>query len=887
MSETKTSYLSPASATLEVSAVRSLEPSASITLDLGIPFTVFSIKFPIPEERRSFPEVAGEALGVMLDEMAAFMLSLGYRQGVIAKVYALAMECYRGMQGQEAPEEREATIGTVRGEFPLPTEFVNETQKQVVTAARGESPVHIRRTSTVALCGRRAPFDWTFPDDTAYEYAGGQRRVFAEVTCPECKRVYGEQAKRQAATAPSEESADIFWHITSQRSAVGIDKRGIRKGRRGYVWLATSPEAAQEFAETIGPRYAIVQVRWPYEKTVPDEDFEGEAMGEVYRMTPFDIPPKSILGIRFYDEGGLDMEASSKTSGKEVRRMPVQRRMEFTSQRPSRPSKSDVLKAIRKYRFQSIKNTPRPLYLVVYDQMGNPKGTLSLGPGFHNDLLKMQYGKTAVRAGKSFDLATEAVRAGGGIFKGIGEDGRGGELVYFDNPANKSTLVLDAEGITPEAVRRKIEWNSSLSRRAAATCEFCKAPSVGCVVNYAQPGGPFLGSAVHVCEGHREQGKDPRASQTAFVSNRWERRPGESRVPYPEFSERKEAGQWGERSYDGDMVHDILDKHRPSHREKDPSEWLGFDEPVPPAEVPAVLGEIKGMDRGELDAKQQYVGVVVFLVEHGSEVPQEARLRAAEVAEELAGLTVGMGNAPSKDRQQWRHPEKRKARLRREVAVLRAGMPVAKEGRFLRVEEMRAWGRGEQDEYYAQHPELERIGKPKQADYWDEQGYWAGAGHAASGVLPVCTSTGRVCLAWRSPDVDQGSCWGTIGGAVKEGMDPSSSARHELAEETGYRGNLLLHPAHVFKSGKFSYHNYIGEVGHEFGLRPEGGSAWETEALEWGGLDEWLKEAKTSPGSFHPGVLVLLRESGGLIRSICEKAEGRKTENGEAQAQAL
>jgi 8-oxo-dGTP pyrophosphatase MutT (NUDIX family) len=786
MNETKTSYLSPASATLEVSAVRSLEPSASITLDLGIPITVFSIKFPIPEEKGSFPEVAGEALGVLLDEMAAFMLSTGYRQGVIAKVYALAMECYRGMQGQEASEEREATIGTVRGEFPLPTEFVNETQKQVVTGGRKEPPVHIRRTGTIALCGRRLG-TWAFVSEEHPDWP----RTDAEITCPDCRRIY--------------------------------------------------------------------------EKQHPDIKLK--------------LPD---------DEDGFDVEASSKGAGKKIDKSPTVRRMEFTSQRPTRPSKGDVLRAIRRYRFQSIKNTPRPLYLVVYDQMGNPKGTLSLGPGFHNDLLKMQYGKAAAGAGRSLGPAMEAVKAGGGIFRGIGEDGRGGELVYFDNPANKSTLVLGIEGITPEAVRRKIEWNSSLSRRAAATCEFCKAPSVGCVVNYAQPGGPFLGSAVHVCEGHREQGEDPRASQAAFVSNRWERRPGESRVPYPEFSKRKEAGQWGERSYDGDMVHDILDKHRPSHREKDPSEWLGFDEPVPPNEVPAVLGEIKGMDRGELDAKQQYVGVVVFLVEHGSEVPQQARLRAAEVAEELSGLTVGMGDAPDKGRQQWKHPEKRKARLRREVAVLRAGMPAIKEGRFLRIEEVRAWGRGEQDEYYAQHPELGRPETPKKADYWDEQGYWAGAGHAASGVLPVCTSTGRVCLAWRSPDVDQGSCWGTIGGAVKEGMDPASSARHELAEETGYRGSLSLHPAHTFKSGKFSYHNYIGEVGHEFGLRPEGGSAWETEALEWGGLDEWLREAKTSPGSFHPGVLALLRESGGLIRSICEKAEGRKAENGEqAQAQAL
>jgi 8-oxo-dGTP pyrophosphatase MutT (NUDIX family) len=813
MSETKTSYLSPASAVLEVSAVRSLEPSASITLDLGIPnFTVFSVKFPLPEDKRAFPELAGEALGVMLDEMTAFMLSMGYRQGVIAKVYALAMECYKGMQGQEASGEREPTIGTVRGEFPLPTEFVNETQKQVVTA------------------------------------------------------------------------------------------------------------------------------------------------------------------------------------GKEVRRMPVRRRMEFVPERPARPSKSDVLKAIRRYRFQSIKNTPRPLYLVVYDNMGNPKGTLSLGPGFANDLLKMQYGKKAGSTGLD-----ETIRAGGGVFKGVGEDGRGGEMAYFDNPANNSTLVLPVDrGLTPEAVRRKIEWNNSLSRRtAAATCEFCKAPSVGCVVNYAQPEGPFLGSAVHVCEAHKGQGEDPRAAQTVFVSNRWERRPGEGRVPYPEFSKRREAGQWGMRSYDGDTAHDILDRHRPGRDEAGTREWLGFDEPVPPDRLPALLDELRGMDRSTPDGRQQYLGVAVFLLEHGSEVPDDVRRAALEAAGMLLGDL-------RKGEQGWKEPRARKQEIKREISLLQgvakeaaghpddfdaiaawlesvgfkpsgdwsmaqtptpylyqsaisfslmyftvqlfkgyhegrgdplrkrvvrkvkdlagrpketgwwvirnhkrarfgyglgelqrtlrgfpeireqvSGQAVAKEGRFLRIEEMRAWGRGEQDRYYAEHPELERIGKAKEADYFDEQGYWAGAGNAASGILPVCTSTGRVCLAWRSPHVNQGSCWGTIGGAVKGGMDPASSARHELAEETGYRGSLSLHPAYVFKSGKFSYHNYIGEVGREFGLRPQGDSAWETEALEWGGLDEWMREARSSPGDFHPGVLALLRESGGLIRSICEKAEGRKAENGQ------
>jgi 8-oxo-dGTP pyrophosphatase MutT (NUDIX family) len=923
MSETKTSYLSPATATLEVSAVRSLEPSASITLDLGIPnFTVFSIKFPLPEDKRAFPELAGEALGVMLDEMAAFMLSMGYRQGVIAKVYALAMDCYKGMQGQEAPEEREPTIGTVRGEFPLPTEFVNETQKQVVTAAkrrapttfeeliaeeeRREPPVHIFRTKSIALCGKRSPYTWAFPDDATFEHEhdGVQHRYNAKITCPKCRRVYEKQHGVRLAAETGQPPEAVLRFAEGKRQGVASHQCGNTwviddNGNKIEASNPTAPKAGWWVeTHTIGCRNAADE---------PEEEWWNSHFS-IYEEYSND-GRSTVLGDP--DEGRfvtITPWGTGKAAGKEVRRMPVQRRMEFTHERPKLPSKSDILKAIRRYRFQSIRNTPRPLYLVVYDQQGNPKGTLSLGPGFHNDLLKMQYGKKA----GTLDL-DEIIRAGGGAFKGVGEDGRGGEMAYFDNPANSSTLVLPVDkDLTPEAVRRKIEWNNSLSRRnAAATCEFCKAPSVGCVVNYAQPEGPFLGSAVHVCEAHRGQGEDPRAAQTVFVSNRWERQPGEGRVPYPEFSKRKEAGQWGMRSWDGDSIHDILDRFRPTPSE---GKTQGFDEPISPENLPKLLDYLKAMDRSTPDGRQQYLGVAAFLLEHGSEVPDDVRRAALEAA----GMLL---EDLRRGEQGWKDPRAREREIRREMSLLKG---VAKEGRFLRIEEMRAWGRGEQDRYYAEHPELERIGRAKQArayldqiarahpdwdaatvraqsdlvrqgvkeleevlrpdaeaGYSDEQGYWVGSGNAASGVLPVCTSTGRVCLAWRSPHVNQGNCWGTIGGAVKEGMTPEASARHELSEETGYRGSLSLHPAYTFKSGKFSYRNYIGEVGHEFDLRPQGDSAWETEALEWGGLDEWMREARAKPGDFHPDVLALLRESGGLIRSICGKAEGRKTENGE------
>jgi GNAT superfamily N-acetyltransferase/RNA:NAD 2'-phosphotransferase (TPT1/KptA family) len=84
------------------------------------------------------------------------------------------------------------------------------------------------------------------------------------------------------------------------------------------------------------------------------------------------------------------------------------------------------------------------------------------------------------------------------------------------------------------------------------------------------------------------------------------------------------------------------------------------------------------------------------------------------------------------------------------------------------------------------------------AEGFNDEGFWAGEGNAASGVLPICTTTQRVCLAWRSPDVHIGDCWGVVGGAVKKGMTPQESAKEELGEETGYRGGITLHPAFVF-----------------------------------------------------------------------------------------
>ena len=527
----KDSYLSPAAGTLEIAAMRQGQPTASIVLDLGIPkFPVFSIKFPIPpREPGVFNQVASEALAVMLDEMTAFMLSLHYRKEIIAQIYALALACYKELAEKDKSEAQEPTLKTVRGKFLIPIEFVNETQKHLVTAH------------------------------------------------------------------------------------------------------------------------------------------------------------------------------------KEVKRSPHEIKMELSPTRPVKPSKSDILKAIRKYRFKSIKSQPFPLYIVVYDSNGEAKGTLALGPNFHNELLKMQYKKADEEKAppsllsrlykKAEDLPSETevrlrhqqalnaerkVMEGGGRFKGISEGLNPGELlVWFDNSFPPYTTgFLPMDGLTVEKVKAQVEAANARMK------------------NKAQ------------------------------------------------------------------------------------------------------------------------------------------------------GLTLG-----------------------------------SKRGRYLREDEAIAWGRGEQDRYYAQHPELSRI-RDKKADHFDEEGNWVGEGGAASGILPICTKTGRICLAWRSGEVAQGNCWGTIGGAVIKGMEPAESARHEMKEEVGYGGTLILRPAYVHKSGSFRYFNFIGEVPQEFGLHPMAGESAnlefrdETDRLKWVTFEEMEAMVRDDRSSFHPGLVALFMRSKSIIQNSCEK--GKKNGNREA-----
>jgi len=159
----------------------------------------------------------------------------------------------------------------------------------------------------------------------------------------------------------------------------------------------------------------------------------------------------------------------------------------------------------------------------------------------------------------------------------------------------------------------------------------------------------------------------------------------------------------------------------------------------------------------------------------------------------------------------------------------------------------------------------------KLAEGFNDEGFWAGEGNAASGVLPICTTTQRICLAWRSPDVHIGDCWGTIGGACKPKMSLAESAKAELTEETGFNGGITMHPAYVFSSGSFSYHNFLGTVGTEFRFAPQSEHHWETTGLEWFTWDEIQQMVKEDSSDFHPGLISLFKSDGKKIEQLLGK----------------
>jgi len=138
---------------------------------------------------------------------------------------------------------------------------------------------------------------------------------------------------------------------------------------------------------------------------------------------------------------------------------------------------------------------------------------------------------------------------------------------------------------------------------------------------------------------------------------------------------------------------------------------------------------------------------------------------------------------------------------------------------------------------------FEEAGSGAYASFHNKAGenFW---GNIGGGVLPICSSTGRILLPYRSKYVNEPHTWGVWGGKIDEESgeaqtDIEEVVKREFMEEGDFTGDIQLIPAYIFETpnGSFKYYNFIGLLDEEF--TPE--LDWETESFKWVTFDEMME----------------------------------------------
>src|SRR5271170_2052733 len=202
---TKTAYVSPPHGVLEIAMIRDANPRVTLSLDLGIPnFTVFSMSFPLAEGApREMSELIAEAVSVLLDEVASFMMAQEYEDPVIVNMYAVVRGAFKSMSTEtdtakeQDPAGQDPTVQIYEGTFDIPMDFINATQQHVITGAakiRREPKVrHIELTYS--------PKQKTKPSDTARVIRQYRNRSLRQQPKPLFVIVY-DQLGRATGTIP-------------------------------------------------------------------------------------------------------------------------------------------------------------------------------------------------------------------------------------------------------------------------------------------------------------------------------------------------------------------------------------------------------------------------------------------------------------------------------------------------------------------------------------------------------------------------------------------------------------------------------------------------------------------------------------------------------------
>ena len=121
-------------------------------------------------------------------------------------------------------------------------------------------------------------------------------------------------------------------------------------------------------------------------------------------------------------------------------------------------------------------------------------------------------------------------------------------------------------------------------------------------------------------------------------------------------------------------------------------------------------------------------------------------------------------------------------------------------------------------------------------------------GSEASGILPICTTTGKILIGLRNHWVNEPYTWGIFGGAIglahggeeEEALSPEDNARKEMLEEIGYDGDMEIIESYIFQKENFKYYNFIGLVDTEFETDLEYDGEEEIIETKWLSLDELL-----------------------------------------------
>jgi 8-oxo-dGTP pyrophosphatase MutT (NUDIX family) len=124
-------------------------------------------------------------------------------------------------------------------------------------------------------------------------------------------------------------------------------------------------------------------------------------------------------------------------------------------------------------------------------------------------------------------------------------------------------------------------------------------------------------------------------------------------------------------------------------------------------------------------------------------------------------------------------------------------------------------------------------------------------GKQAAGVLVVAKDTGNVLIVLRSNEVDNwldeepydGQMWGVPGGAIhpEMGQSAENGVKHELMEETGYRGMIKLEKSYVHNN---RFLNFIGLVPREFRCRLN----WENDEYQWVNFERLIQSGREYEG---------------------------------------